>query len=178
VCINDGEECSPGYECQEGQCVAVCDGPYEIDTLWRVIWEPLEACLPLCCDGPDGGIKHDDCGNDIEIMCAQSDGTGDWCLGGCAWRYFHNGSLFSSCIWGAGSNLYFYKYKKYDNGLNEFYKLKHSSLDGDCDEGCSGYCCAKITEGGSSCWRRVEDLGGYPASQPTECDEGEWCPGH
>jgi len=148
-------------------------------------WIPMDEPFPSCispCDGSDGDIKIDDCGNTLEIMCAQADGTGG--LLGCAWRYFYNGTLVSSCIWEGGTNLWLYKYKIFENGERQFYQLSQVSQDYNCNEGCPGKCCALITnydcETGESsiCWRTSEEVDGHPKEYISDCDDGEPCPGH
>jgi len=103
------------------------------------------SCSPTWCDGEDSVI-FDDCGNELEVSCAQSDGTGG--LSGCAYRYFYNDDLISSCIWENGTNKWWYKEADIQ-GTNEkvFTKARHTTVDPDKfdDEGCSGYYCSLVT---------------------------------
>jgi hypothetical protein len=116
-----------------------------------------------------------------EVSCCQADGTGG--LFGCAYRYFYNDNLISSCIWSThADNIWKYKEATIE-GTNKkvITKMKHINADLDGDEGCDGYYCTKIVIyncitgehiGDSPYWRRDDE------EPPYDIDQGEECPGH
>jgi len=135
-------------------------------------------CSPYLCDGEDATL-FDGCGNELEVSCAQADGTGG--LSGCAFRYFYNDNLISSCIWVNGNNKWWYKEATIEGtNLKVFTKARHTTADPDLydDEGCYDYYCSLVTiydcltGQTSTYWRR--SMSGMPW---TEAD-GEECPGH
>lgn len=134
-------------------------------------------CLPYLCDGEDT-TDHDDCGNELEVSCCQEDGTGG--VSDCAYRYFYNDKLISSCIWiTEGDNYWLYKEATIQGTSNQiFTKMKHINSDEDGNEGCDGYYCTKIeiynclTGASTTYWRRDPD------SAPLDIDQGIECPGH
>lgn len=138
----------------------------------------LPNCPPILCDGEDLTI-FDDCGNELELSCAQKDGTGGPL--GCAYRYFYNDNLISSCIWEGGINKWWYKEATVGtSSLKVFTKARHGTCDPDKydDEGCDGYHCALVTiydcRTGESTpyWRRD------PYIEPLDEDDGEEEDGH
>jgi hypothetical protein len=155
----------------------VCDGPSEIGR-WIRMFEPWgEDCHITACGGHNS-IEEDDCDNELKIACL---GPFDLDFPPCAWRFYYNDNFISKCIWITnGTNIWYYKYKEYDNGLNQFHMAKHSTFDNDGDESCTGYYCAKLTyydclneQIFTTCWRKTP----YQ-SIPVTCTEGEQCPGH
>jgi hypothetical protein len=98
------------------------------------------------CDGEDATI-FDGCENELEVSCAQEDGTGG--IGDCAYRYFYNDNLISSCIWATNAgNKWWYKDAKIEGTILRFItKARHTTVDGDKfdSEGCDGYYCSLVT---------------------------------
>ena len=137
-------------------------------------------CLPVACDGEDS-TEYDDCENELEVSCCQADGTGG--AFGCAYHYFYNDGLISSCIFlTMADNTWLYKEATIEGSENRvFTKMKHVNADLDGNEGCAGYYCTKIEiydcltgeyDPNSPYWRRDTD------SAPLDIDQGEECPGH
>jgi hypothetical protein len=112
------------------------------------------------------------------MSCTTEDGTGG---SGCAFRYFYNNGLISSCIWSYDPENYFY-YKEAtikDTNNKLFTKLKHVNVSNSkWLEGCFGYYCTKIViydiikDESETYWRRDS------SEAPEDIDEGEECPGH
>jgi hypothetical protein len=127
----------------------ICDcwSSFENETDWIPYPDPEnkipDHCYHNLCDGEDATF-YDDCRNELEVSCAQADGTGGDT--GCAYRYFYNNNLISSCTWYNGVNHWWYKVAD-TGGLMVFTKAKHITADPDNydGEGCYGYYDSIIT---------------------------------
>ncbi len=165
--------------------VTVYDTTYIwVETDWIEI-DFFEPCQYYSCDPSEQCTSITDYyGNEIKIICAQSDGTGGTI--GCAYRVYYNETLISSCIWGGGLNFIFYKCTVIPGtgGGIMFTKVKHASVNDEKNgypesEGCTGYYCCYLTiynciyESLSTWWLRSSST--YYLQ---ELDDGEECPGH
>ena len=193
VCEDNNDNCHECEECVAAVCTDIegCDCPSDTCTSSELgedsTWQTYDGCGipddcdPDACDGPDE-VQKDDCNNKLEVSCAQKDGTGGF--GGCAYRYFYNDELISSCIWSTeAENLWQYTYKTSGDGEEVYSKLRHVTQDLDCDEGCVGYSCAKVeiydcfTCEKAVYWRRT-DCSSPPPGWIFDETSGEECPGH
>jgi hypothetical protein len=136
------------------------------------------SCPPGPCDGEDS-YELDDCFNELEVSCCQSDGSGGAL--GCAIRVFYNNSLKSSCVFTIEpENEVYRKFATIDGTEKKvFTKIKHiNEKRNKYIEGCWGYYCTKfyfydcITGASNTIWRRRADC------QPLNEQDGETCPGH
>jgi hypothetical protein len=165
-CISADGSMANCCDANEICCDGVCHDP-ATEGDWKLVPTdslPIPCYGLLPCDGADGPGKTDDCGNNIRVMCAQADGTGGPL--GCAYRFFYNGVLISSCdVWVTDAENT-WCYKETNSGL--ITKIMHITQDSDCDEGCPGKSCARvaiyncITGVKTVYWRRVDCPGGEP----------------